>query len=100
MIEYRSAEEGDLPSIRKLLADNGWDQRVDDAERFRRMIEKASRTVVALNDGIVIGFARALTDEVSNGYIGTVVVAEERRGEGVGREMVKRLMGDDPNITW
>lgn len=67
MIEYRPVQEHELAAIRHLLAANGWDKRVDDADRFRRMIENASRTVVAVSDGEVVGFARALTDEVSNG---------------------------------
>jgi ribosomal protein S18 acetylase RimI-like enzyme len=48
----------------------------------------------------VVGFARALCDGVSNGYISMVAVAPERRGQGIGRELVRRLMGDDPAITW
>ncbi len=27
-------------------------------------------------------------------------VAENRCGQGIGRELVRRLMGDDPGITW
>ena len=100
MIEYRSAESGDLDAIRAFLAENGWQARVADEVRFRKMIEKASRTVVAVDDGRIVGFARALCDDTSNGYIGTVVVAQENRGRGIGREMIKRLMGDDRNITW
>ena len=100
MIEFRSVDDNDLEAIRKFLAANGWEKRVADAERFRNMIEHASRTVVATESERIVGFARALCDDASNGYIGTVAVAEDRRGCGIGREMVKRLMGDDPNITW
>jgi N-acetylglutamate synthase-like GNAT family acetyltransferase len=100
MIEYREAADLDLDAIRELLAECGWERRVADPERFRQMVEQAGRTVVALDGERVVGFARALCDGVSNGYIGTVAVAEDKRGNGIGREMVLRLMGDDPNITW
>ena len=100
MIEYRAAEPRDFDAVRQFLADNGWEKRVADVERFRKMMENASRTVVAVENGRIIGFARALCDGVSNGYIGTVAVAEDMRGKGIGRELVQRLMGDDPNITW
>lgn len=99
-MEYRPAEKADFEAVREFLAANGWEKRVADAERFRKMIENASRTVVAVNGGRIVGFARALCDDVSNGYIGTVVVAPDKRGHGIGGEMVKRLMGDDPDITW
>ena len=100
MIEYRKAEPRDLEELRQLLAANGWEKRVADPERFQKMIKNAGRTVVAVEDAKIVGFARALCDEVSNGYIGTVVVAESKRGQGIGREMIGHLMGDDPSITW
>jgi N-acetylglutamate synthase-like GNAT family acetyltransferase len=100
MIEYRSAESRDLSAIRAFLAENGWEKRVADPERFRTMIENADRTVVAFEHEQIVGFARALCDDVANGYIGTVVVAEDKRGKGVGRALVRRLMAGDPDITW
>ncbi len=99
-MKFRSATPEDYDAVRRFLADNGWQKRVEDAERFRLMMENASRTVVAFDGEKVIGFARALCDDVSNGYIGTVAVAEDFRRKGVGRELVTRLMGDDKHITW
>src|SRR5438067_4802828 len=99
-MEFRAVAPADYDAIRQFLADNGWERRVADAERFRIMMENASRTVVAVDGNRIVGFARALCDDVSNGYIGTVAVAEEMRGKGIGRELVRRLMGDDPGITW
>ena len=100
MIEFRSLDSGDLEAVQAFLAENGWEKRVADSERFQRMIENANRTVVAVDGERIIGFARALCDDASNGYIGTVAVAEDRRERGIGGKMVRQLMGDDPNITW
>lgn len=64
------------------------------------MMENTDRAVVAVDGPRVVGFARALCDGVSNGYISVVAVAADRRGQGVGRELVRRLVGDDAGITW
>jgi predicted N-acetyltransferase YhbS len=97
---YRPIEPQDYEAVRQFLAENGWEKRVADKERFQTMMENADRTIVAFEGERVVGFARALCDGVSNGYIGTVAVAEDFRGRGIGRELVERLIGDDTNITW
>lgn len=100
IMEFRPITSADYEAVRQFLAENGWQNRVADAERFRRMMENANRTVAAFEDERIVGFARALCDDVSNGYIGTVVVAEDFRRKGIGRELVERLIGNDKNITW
>lgn len=99
-MDFRPATPADYPAVRQFLAESGWEKRVADAEKFRRMMENAGRTVVAFDGERVVGFARALCDDVSNGYIGTVAVAPDKRRQGVGRELVRRLIGEDKGITW
>lgn len=96
----RPIEPEDYEAVRQFLAGEGWQHRVADPVRFRQMMEATRRAVVACEDARVVGFARALCDEVSNGYISMVAVARDRRGRGIGRQLVEQLVGDDPNITW
>ena len=99
---FRPIEPDDYSKVRQLLIDAGWQKRVDDPERFERMILGATRTMVALEGDRVVGFARALFDGASNGYVSTVAVANDRQRQGIGEEMVKRLMNveEGEKITW
>ncbi len=99
-MEFRPITPEDYDPVRQFLAEMGWQSRVSDPELFRRLIEKSDRTVVALDDASVVGFARALCDDVSNGYISMVAVVPDRRGQGIGRKLIEYLIHDNPNITW
>jgi ribosomal protein S18 acetylase RimI-like enzyme len=102
MVVYRPVQTNDYEAVQTFLADNGWAARVSNVERFRAMLDGADRTVVALDGERVVGFARALCDGVSNGYISMVAVAEDLRRQGIGRRLVEHLMQGDigGEITW
>jgi ribosomal protein S18 acetylase RimI-like enzyme len=56
--------------------------------------------MVAVDEGHIVGFARAITDGLSNGYLSMVVVDEAYRGRGVGTALVERIVGNEPHVTW
>lgn len=99
-MKFRSITPEDYEPVRLFLTEMGWRDRVSDPEIFKKMLEHTNRTVVALDDARVVGFARALCDEVSNGYISMVAVATDQRGAGIGRELVRHLIKADTGITW
>ena len=99
-MEFKTITPEDYELVRQFLAEVGWQHRVSNPEQFRRMMENTDRTVVAWDDSRIVGFARALCDGVSNGYISMVAVAPDRRGQGIGRNLVESLIDDDLNITW
>jgi len=99
-MEFRAVTPTDYEPLRQFLSEVGWQHRVSDAEQFNKMMENTNRTVVALDGSRIIGFARALCDEVSNGYISMVAVTPEQRGRGIGRELIQRLTNNDATITW
>jgi uncharacterized protein YhfF/GNAT superfamily N-acetyltransferase len=87
-------------SARQLLATNGWGARITDPQRFGALLRGSTLSLVALDGVQVIGFLRALSDGLSNGYLSMVVVAESHRGRGVGSTLVRAAMDDRPEVTW
>ena len=99
-MEIRPVEPEEYEAVRQFLAAEGWQRRVSDPVKFREMMKGSARAVAVWEGARVVGFARALCDGVSNGYLSMVAVAADRRGRGLGRQLVERLTGDDPGITW
>lgn len=99
-MEIRAIRTRELEAARALLLAAGWDRKVSTPQEFRTLVERSQRVLVAVEGNEVIGFLRALTDDLANGYISMVVVAEAHRRKGVGRALVNAVMGGDRGITW
>jgi GNAT superfamily N-acetyltransferase len=99
-MEIREVQDSEIEAVRRLLMENGWGHRVADADSFRQLIANSQRALIAVQGSAIIGFARAICDELSNGYLSMVVVAPAHRRQGIGRALVHAVMGDDPRVTW
>ena len=99
-LTVRDLHPSETESARLFLGQHGWGHRTGDADTFARLIHHSQRTAVALAGEQIVGFARAITDEVSNGYLSMVVVDDQHRRKGIGRTLVEYVMGDSPDITW
>ena len=100
-MQIRSAAASDADAIHHLLCANGWAHRIADAAHLGRLISASQQAVVALSaDGEIAGFARAIGDGISNGYLSMVVVAEPLRRQGIGQALVRHILGSETDITW
>jgi ribosomal protein S18 acetylase RimI-like enzyme len=99
-MEIRDVRPSEIEAARRLLEASGWTHHVSDPAEFRELVSRSQRALVAVQNGEVIGFLRALCDGMADGYISMVVVAEGHRRQGVGRALVNAVMGDDRRMTW
>ena len=96
----RDLRTGEAEVVRGFLAANGWAHRVGNAAHFAELIRNSQRTAVAFDGDAVIGFARGITDGLSNGYLSMVAVAPAHRRKGLGHALVQHVIGDNPDVTW
>lgn len=89
-----------VEAVRAFLVANGWSHRVGDPKRFAALIRNSQRTAVALAGSEIVGFARAITDGLSNGYLSMVVVAPQHRRKGIGSALVAHVTAGSPEVTW
>lgn len=99
-MEIRRVLPSELAATFSLLVDNGWAHRIAGLAEFVALVEASPVAEVAVIDGQVVGFVRAITDGLSNGYLSMVVVAPAHRGRGIGTALVDHATGADPRITW
>lgn len=99
-MQIRAIRPAEIEAARLLLQASNWGKRVADPKTFAELVGRSQIAIVALEGEEVIGFLRALTDGIFNGYISMVVVAEKHRGTGVGTALVKSVMGENKEMTW
>ena len=99
-MQIRDLAAADIEPVRQLLAANGWAHRVGSSSEFAALVASSQRNAVAVVDGKLAGYARGITDGISNGYLSMVVVAPDHRGRGVGSALVRHVVGSDPRVTW
>lgn len=60
-------------------------------ETHLRMLHSSYATIIALEDGRVIGFVTAISDGVLSAYVPLLEVLPEHQGRGIGAELVRRM---------
>lgn len=98
MIEYRTNHDVDLAALAALRATCGFATK--DAAFLAQQIA-GSRWVVHAYDGArLVGFARAISDDVSSAYVSSVMVAPDHRRRGIGRALIERLLAGHDHIKF
>jgi ribosomal protein S18 acetylase RimI-like enzyme len=99
-VTIRAIRPDEIEAARQLLKAANWGTRVNDPVVFADLVNRSQIALVAVGGDQVVGFLRAITDGIFNGYISMVVVDERWRGQGVGSALVRRAMGENAAMTW
>jgi N-acetylglutamate synthase-like GNAT family acetyltransferase len=99
-MEIREVAKGDIANVFRLLQEGGWGQRVKSEEFLSELLAASQLKFVAIRAGEVVGFARAITDGISNGYLSMVVVKPDCRKSGIGRALIAAVTNTSPGVTW
>jgi GNAT superfamily N-acetyltransferase len=73
----------------KLCVDEGWPSYPEDPIRAHRALTAPGATsVVAVDDGRVVGFAHMLSDSEIQAFLSNIVVADTHRRQGIARGLI------------
>ena len=100
MITYTDSHDIDLDQLSMLFNSAGWERRTADRSRLAQLVKGSLWVVSALDDGQLVGFARAVSDGATNAYVSTVAVLPDYQGRGIGREMMRRLIDGHDGIQF
>lgn len=98
MVTYQRETDLPLQEYIDILNSSGLGKRrpVDDTDHLNRMIVGSNMILTAREDGELVGVLRALSDFCYRTFIADIAVADERKGEGIGRVLLQKARETAP----
>lgn len=91
-ISYQTVSQGIRPDMIEGMF-VGWPD-PPSAETLIRVMDGGYRRVWALSDGRVVGYVNAISDGVLNAFIPWLEVHPEFQDQGVGAELIRRIVAE------
>lgn len=88
ILTIRPYRETDFPDINRLNAAEGWTNLVEKQEDTKSAWAHSNVAFVAEADGKIAGCLRGLTDGAITLYIAELLIDQELRGKGIGKELL------------
>ncbi|MBZ9635149.1 GNAT family N-acetyltransferase [Clostridium sp. FP1] len=100
MIMYHADKKADYEKLKTLFNEVGWNDKTEDINRLKAMVENSQIVVTAWDEEIMVGFARCTTDYVFNGQINNVVVDSKYRRKGIGKVLINKIVDSSKQVTY
>ncbi|QUH20169.1 GNAT family N-acetyltransferase [Alkaliphilus sp. B6464] len=97
---YYTDKKVDYDKLKTLFNDVGWNDKTEDTNRLKAMVENSQIVVTAWDEEIMVGFARCTTDYVFNGQINNVVVDSKYRRKGIGKVLINKILDSSKQVTY
>jgi len=97
---YNTDKKVDYDRLKTLFNEVGWNDKTDDINRLKTMVENSQIVVTAWDEDTMVGFARCTTDYVFNGQINNVVVDSKYRKKGIGKVLIDTILDSSKQVTY
>ncbi len=99
-IVYREDRDFDLEPLAALFESVGWACRGGNVASLQKAIAGSRWVVTAWDQGVLVGFARAISDGVTTAYVTDVVVANSHRRRGIATQLMSQLLRGRESIQF
>lgn len=99
-IVFRHDHDFDLVPLAALFASVGWADRGGSVATLARSIAGSRWVVTAWDTGVLVGFARAISDGVTTAYVTDVVVAPTHRRRGIATGLMHAMLDGRDSIQF
>jgi N-acetylglutamate synthase-like GNAT family acetyltransferase len=103
-IEIRFVSDWDEKEIVNLYKAGKWWKDNYDSSSIRNLIKGSYKFAIVIkqDEGKAIGMGRLISDGISDAYIQDLVIMDEYRGKGLGKQLVKYLVSHciSKGISW
>ncbi|WDV48055.1 GNAT family N-acetyltransferase [Clostridiaceae bacterium M8S5] len=88
-ITVETYDERYFEAIQKLYEEEGWMTFIEREDDAKNAWVSSQVALIVLKNGIVIGFMRALSDELITTYIAEILIKKEYRGNRLGNLLIE-----------
>jgi spermidine synthase len=96
MLRFTFLGDPTIDQIQQIIAlyrrEGWWTEGPDDPDMVARIIAGSHCFIIATIEDNIIGMGRAISDGASDSYLQDITVKEPYRGQGIGTQIIKRLI--------